>query len=70
MDDGLFKMVVRYSMVHSNGEGEVKGEAMIERKQTGDMLTTTIKTSVSPFRGKTIIPEAINNREIIVESDG
>ena len=31
MDDGLFKMVVHYSMVHSNGEGEVKGEAMMER---------------------------------------
>merc|ERR1712013_276099 len=69
MDDGLFKMVVHYSMVHSDGEGEEKGEAMIERKQTGNMWTTTIKTSASPFGGKTIIPEAINNLEIMVESD-
>merc|ERR1712002_1087544 len=69
MDDGLFKMVVHYSMVHSDGEGEEKGEAMIERKQTGDVWTTTIKTSASPFGGKTIIPEAINNLEVMVESD-
>jgi len=69
MDDGLFKMVVHYSMVHSDGEGEEKGEAMIERKQTGDVWTTTIKTSAGPFGGKTIIPEAINNLEIMVESD-
>merc|ERR1711942_279146 len=68
-DDGLFKMVVHYSMVHSDGEGEEKGEAMIERKQTGDVWTTTIKTSASPFGGKTIIPQAINNLEIMVESD-
>merc|ERR1719250_207410 len=65
MDDGLFKMVVHYSMVHSDG----KGEAMIERKQTGDVWTTTIKTSAGPVGGKTIIPEAINNLEIMVESD-
>merc|ERR1712013_875248 len=69
MDDGLFKMVVHYSMVHSDGEGEEKGEAMIERKQTGDVWTTTIKTSAGAFGGKTIIPEAINNLEIMVESD-
>ena len=69
MDDGLFKMVVHYSMVHSDGEGEEKGEVKIERKQAGNMWTTTIKTSASPFGGKTIIPEAINNLEIMVESD-
>merc|ERR1719317_1644684 len=69
MDDGLFKMVVHYSMVHSDGEGEEKGEVKIERKQTGNMWTTTIKTSAGPFGGKTIIPEAINNLEIMVESD-
>merc|ERR1719513_383372 len=37
--------------------------------QTGDMWTTTIKTSAGPVGGKTIIPEAINNLEIMVESD-
>merc|ERR1711970_90551 len=30
---------------------------------------TTIKTTASPFGGKTIIPEAINNLEIMLESD-
>merc|ERR1719260_148587 len=69
MDDGLFKMVVHYSMVHSDGTGEEKGEMMIERKQTGNFWTTTIKSTASPFGGKTIIPEAINNLEIMVESD-
>ena len=69
MDDGLFKMVVHYSIVHSDGEGEEKGEAIIESKQTGDVWTTSIKTSASPFGGQTIIPEAINNLVIMVESD-
>merc|ERR1719376_1524389 len=65
MNDGLFKMVVHYSMVHSDGTGEV----MVERTQTGNMWTTTIKTTASPFGGKTIIPAAINNLEIMLESD-
>merc|ERR1719376_1248769 len=65
MNDGLFKMVVHYSMVHSDGTGEV----MVERTQTGNMWTTTIKTTSSPFGSKTIIPEAINNLEIMLESD-
>merc|ERR1711887_324540 len=49
--------------------GEEKGEMMIERKQTGNLWTTTIKSTASPFGGKTIIPEAINNLEIMLESD-
>merc|ERR1712212_15122 len=69
MDDGLFKMVAHYSMVHSDGEGEEKGEVMIERKQTGGMWTTTIKTTASPFGGKALFPAAINNLKIMVESD-
>eukprot|EP00091_Calanus_sinicus_P019157 TRINITY_DN4683_c0_g1_i1.p1 TRINITY_DN4683_c0_g1~~TRINITY_DN4683_c0_g1_i1.p1 ORF type:complete len:133 (+),score=34.65 TRINITY_DN4683_c0_g1_i1:153-551(+) len=31
----LFKIVVHYSMVHSDGDGEEKGELMVERKITG-----------------------------------
>ena len=69
MNDGLFKMVAHYSRVHSDGHGEEKGEVMIERKKTGSMWTTTIKTSVNPFAGKTLFPAAINNIEIMVESD-
>merc|ERR1711875_66507 len=42
---------------------------MIERKKTGSMWTTTIKTSVNPFAGKSLLPAAINNIEIMVESD-
>jgi len=69
MNDGLFKMVAHYSRVHSDGHGEEKGEVMIERKKTGSMWTTTIKTSVNPFAGKSLLPAAINNIEIMVESD-
>ena len=69
MNDGLFKMVAHYSRVHSDGHGEEKGEVMIERKKSGSMWTTTIKTSVNPFAGKSLLPAAINNIEIMVESD-
>merc|ERR1712055_202278 len=69
MNDGLFKMVAHYSMVHSDGDGEEKGEIVIERKQTGNMFTTTIKTTASPFGGKPLFPAAINNLKIMVESD-
>merc|ERR1712055_477764 len=70
MNDGLFKMVAHYSMVHSDGDGEEKGEIVIERKQTGNMFATTIKTTASPFGGKPLFPAAINNLKIMVESDG
>merc|ERR1711892_1322297 len=66
--DGLFKVVVHYSMVHSDGEGEEKGEAMIERKHVGDMWTTIIKTTAGPHPHP-IIPAAITNMEVQVESD-
>lgn len=69
MNDGLFKMVAHYSMVHSDGDGEEKGEIVIERKQTGNMFATTIKTTASPFGGKPLFPAAINNLKIMVESD-
>eukprot|EP00091_Calanus_sinicus_P007179 TRINITY_DN180_c0_g1_i5.p1 TRINITY_DN180_c0_g1~~TRINITY_DN180_c0_g1_i5.p1 ORF type:complete len:164 (+),score=66.08 TRINITY_DN180_c0_g1_i5:63-554(+) len=67
--DGLFKMVVHYSMVHSDGDGEEKGELMVERKHTGDLWTTTLKTTAGAFSGKTLIPAAINNMEVKLESD-
>merc|ERR1711931_283999 len=69
MNDGLFKMVAHYSMMHSDGDGEEKGEVVIERKQTGGMWTTTIKSTASPFGGKPLFPAAINNLKIMVESD-
>merc|ERR1711887_389876 len=45
------------------------GEIVIERKQTGNMFATTIKTTASPFGGKPLFPAAINNLKIMVESD-
>merc|ERR1711892_752593 len=56
--DGLFKVVVHYSMVHS--DGEEKGEVMIERKHVGDIWTTIIKTTAGPHPHP-IIPAAITN---------
>jgi hypothetical protein len=67
--DGLFKMVMHYSMVHSDGEGEEKGELMVERKHTGDLWTTTLKTTTSAFSAQPIIPAAISNMEVKVHSD-
>merc|ERR1711887_409629 len=45
------------------------GEIVIERKQTGNMFATTIKTTASPFGGKPLFPAAISNLKIMVESD-
>merc|ERR1712168_842491 len=69
MDDGLFKMVLHYSMVHSDGHGEEKGQMTVERKHAGNLWTTIIKTSGGPSAGKPIIPAAISNLEIMLESD-
>merc|ERR1711892_856197 len=55
-------------MVHSDGDGEEKGEVMIERKHVGDMWTTIIKTAAGPHPHP-IIPTAITNMEVQVESD-
>merc|ERR1711892_907484 len=66
--DGLFKVIVHYSMVHSDGDGEEKGEVMIERKHVGDMWTTIIKTTAGPHPHP-IIPASITNMEVQVESD-
>merc|ERR1740137_418838 len=66
--DGLFKVVVHYSMVHSDGDGEEKGEVMIERKHVGDIWTTIIKTTAGPHPHP-IIPAAITNMEVQVESN-
>ena len=67
--DGIFKMVVHYLMVHSDGDGEEKGELMIERKHVGDLWTTILKTTAVPFGAKPIIPAAISNMEVKLESD-
>merc|ERR1712050_551551 len=69
MDDGLFKMVLHYSMVHSDGHGEEKGQMTVERKHAGNLWTTIIKTSGGHSAGKPIIPAAISNLEIMLESD-
>ena len=62
-------MVVHFSMVQSDGEGEEKGELMVERKHTGYLWTTTLKTTAGAFGGKPIIPAAISNMEVQLESD-
>eukprot|EP00091_Calanus_sinicus_P016502 TRINITY_DN358_c0_g1_i1.p1 TRINITY_DN358_c0_g1~~TRINITY_DN358_c0_g1_i1.p1 ORF type:complete len:132 (-),score=40.95 TRINITY_DN358_c0_g1_i1:30-425(-) len=60
-------------MVHSDGDGEEKGELMVERKITGKMFdevwTTTLKTTAGAFGGKPIIPAAISNMEVKLESN-
>ena len=67
--DGLFKMAVNYLLVHSDGDGEEKGHLNLERKHVGDLWTTTLKTTAAPLGGKPIIPAAISNIEVKVESD-
>merc|ERR1719295_1559302 len=56
-------------MVHSDGSGEEKGNLLMERKQVGNLWTTTLKTTKDNFSGKPIIPAAISNMELKVESD-
>merc|ERR1711892_915950 len=67
--DGIFKLIVNYLMVHRDGDGEEKGTMNIERAHIGDLWTTIIKTTSAPIAGKPIIPAAISNMELKVESD-
>jgi len=69
LGDGIFKIAVDYMMVHSDGDGEEKGHLNLERKHVGDLWTTTLKTTAAPLGGKPIIPAAISNIEVKVESD-
>jgi len=69
VDDGLFTMDITYSIFCADGNGEESGSVVIERKHTGDLWTTLIKTSAAPFSGEPIIPTALSNLEIKVESD-
>eukprot|EP00092_Neocalanus_flemingeri_P001887 GFUD01002014.1.p1 GENE.GFUD01002014.1~~GFUD01002014.1.p1 ORF type:complete len:839 (+),score=247.20 GFUD01002014.1:322-2517(+) len=62
-------MVVHYLMVHSDGDGEEKGQLKIERKHVGDLWTTLIQTTAVPIGGKPIIPASISNVEVLLESD-
>merc|ERR1740137_49734 len=55
-------------MVHSDGDGEEKGEVMIERKHVGDIWTTIIKTTAGPHPHP-ILPAAITNMKVQVESN-
>merc|ERR1712128_331609 len=64
--DGIFKLIANYLMVHG---GEEKGTLKIERVHIGDLWTTIIKTTAAPIGGKPIIPAAISNMELKVESD-
>ena len=65
--DGIFKLLVNYLMVHS--AGTEKGSLTLERSHVGDMWTTLLKTTASPLGGKPIIPAAISNLEVKLESD-
>merc|ERR1711892_791407 len=67
--DGIFKLIVNYLIVHADGDGEEKGTMKIERANVGDLWTTIIKTTAAPIGGKPIIPAAISNMELKVESD-
>merc|ERR1719430_1580246 len=65
--DGIFKLLVNYLMVHS--AGTEKGSLTLERSNVGGMWTTLLKTAASPLGGKPIIPTAISNLEVKLESD-
>ena len=67
--DGIFKLLVKYLMVHSDGDGTEKGQLLLERSHAGDMWTTVLKTTASPIGGKPLIPAAISNMEVKLESD-
>ena len=65
--DGIFKLLVNYLMVHS--AGTEKGSLTLERSHVGGIWTTLLKPSAAPLGGKPIIPDAISNSEVKLESD-
>merc|ERR1719228_143651 len=67
--DGIFKFLVNYLMVHSDGTGTEIGTLTLDRSHVGGLWTTLLKTTASPLGGKPIIPAAISNIEVQLESD-
>ena len=65
--DGIFKLLVNYLMVYS--AGTEKGSLTLERSHVGGIWTTLLKTTAAPLGGKPIIPDAISNSEVKLESD-
>merc|ERR1711970_1122359 len=76
--DGNFKLLVDYFMVHSDGAVSEKGQFLLENLSVSDDIgggypfyhTSVLKTSGFHFGGKPIIPAAISNMEVKVETDG
>merc|ERR1719228_3228960 len=68
-NDGIFKVHVNYLMVHSDGDGTEIGTLTLDRSHVGGLWTTLLKTTASPLGGKPIIPAAISNLEVKLESD-
>merc|ERR1712106_224003 len=69
VDDGLFKMLVKYALKHVDSDAVEKGDLMFERKHAGGLWTTTIKTTNVPFVGTAKIPSEISNMELNLETD-
>ena len=69
--DGLFKMDIDYHLDHADDFGVEAGTVRMFRERRGNMLVSHLKTETSgtPYGTKSIVPGALNNLQIDLESD-
>jgi len=69
--DGLFNMDIKYLLEHADDYGLETGTLKLFREKRGNMWVSHLKTETSgtPYGTGSIIPSAINNAQIDIESD-
>ena len=68
--DGLFNLDIKYLLEHADDYGLETGTLKLFREKRGNMWVSHLKTETSgtPYGTGSIIPSAINNAQIVVES--
>jgi len=67
--DGLFDLTIKYKLTHGDGDGDEVGSLTASRKKAGGLWVTEIKTETTPISFPPILPAALTNLELKLESD-
>jgi len=67
--DGLFDLTIKYKLTHGDGDGDETGSLVASRKKVGGSWVTEIKTQTNPMSFAPILPAALTNLDLKVESD-
>ena len=67
--DGLFDLNIDYKLTHADGDGDETGTLAASRSYDGNMWTSVLKTKTTHNIAGPIIPTAISNLDLKIESD-